>query len=138
MAVKVVYDATRGLVQENDTTGAGGFEIKDAILSEGVEGTAADPVDAGAGAGPNLSITSGISLVETVLGQAAGNVTVPNAAAANIGQIKVIVYKKENDPGDSLTVKGTGLGAGIALTDVGDVLMLMWTGDAWNVVGQTT
>jgi|13_taG_2_1085334.scaffolds.fasta_scaffold47545_2 hypothetical protein len=137
MAVKVVYDATRGLVQENDTTGAGGFVIKDTIISEGVEGTAADPVAAAADPGPALSISSGISLVKTTLDAAAGVVSVPDADASNIGQIKTVVYKTENAPGDSLTVKGTGLGAGIQLADVGDVLMLMWTGTAWNIVGQT-
>lgn len=138
MAVKVVYDATRGLVQENDTTGAGGFVIKDAILSEGVEGTAANPIEAGAGpAGTALSITHGISLVETTVGQGAGVVTVPNADPANIGQIKTVVYKTEAAGGDSLTVKGTGFSSA-TLSAAGDVLVLMWTGTAWNIVGQTS
>ena len=136
MAVKVVYDATRGLVQENDTTGVGGFEMKDAILSEGVEGKDA-AVDGAGGAGPNLSLTLGVSLVDSAI--AAANVTVPDAAAANIGQIKTVIYSEDSDGnGGAVTVKGTGLGGGIELADVGDVLMLMWNGAAWNVVGQTS
>tara|TARA_B000000557_G_C20759731_1_gene436831 strand:- start:289 stop:702 length:414 start_codon:yes stop_codon:yes gene_type:complete len=137
MAVKVVYDATRGLVQENDTTGAGGFVIKDAILSEGVEG-ATQAVDGAANPGPNLSVTSGISLVDSAI--AASFVTVPDAPAANIGQIKTIIYSEDSDTnGGSVKVLGTGLAAGgVELADVGDVLMLIWTGAAWNIVGQTS
>ena len=138
MAVKVVYDATRGLVQENDSTGAGGFVIKDTILSEGVEGAA--PAIAGAGSpGPDLSVTLGVSLVDSAI--AGSFVTVPNAPATNIGQIKTVIYS-ENSSGGAASVKvlGTGLPApnGIELSTVGDVLMLMWNGSAWNVVGQTS
>lgn len=135
MAVKVVYDATRGLVQENDTTGAGGFEIKDAILSEGVEG-AADPI-AATDPATELSLTLGVSLVKTTAAEASGIVSVPNAEASNVGQIKTVIYKAENAAGDTLTVSANGLGAGVTLNDVGDVLMLMWNGSAWNIVGQT-
>jgi len=137
MAVKVVYDATRGLVQENDTTGAGGFEIKDAILSEGVEG-AEGAVDGAATPGPNLSVTLGVSLVDSAI--AASFVTVPNAPASNIGQIKTVIYSEDSEgSGGSVRVLGTGLPApnGVELADVGDVLMLMWNGSAWNIVGQT-
>lgn len=135
MAVKVVYDATRGLVQENDITGVGGFEIKDTILSEGVEGSVA-AVDGAATPGPDLSVTLGVSLVDSAI--AASFVTVPDAPAANIGQIKTVIYSEDSDGGaGSVTVLGTGLGAGVVLADVGDVLMLMWNGSAWNIVGQT-
>lgn len=137
MAVKVVYDATRGLVQENDSTGAGGFVIKDTILSEGVEG-ATQAVDGAASPGPNLSVTLGVSLVDSAI--AASFVTVPDAPAANIGQIKTVIYSEDSDTnGGNVKVLGTGLpGAGVELADVGDVLMLIWTGTAWNIVGQTS
>ena len=87
MAVKVVYDSTRGLVQENDATGAGGFEIKDAFLDQGVEGTVAAPIVAVNGG--TAITTSGVTLVKTN----ANNdlVTVADAAAANIGQMKTII-----------------------------------------------
>lgn len=136
MAVKVVYDATRGLVQENDTTGAGGFEIKDAILSEGVEG-AEGAIDGAANPGPNLSLTLGVSLVDSAI--AASFVTVPDAPATNIGQIKTVIYSEDSEgSGGNVKVLGTGLPAGgVELADVGDVLMLMWNGSAWNIVGQT-
>ena len=135
MAVKVVYDATRGLVQENDPTGAGGFEIKDAFLDQGVEGTAANPVVA-TNAGKAIS-TSGVTLVQTN----ANNdlVTLADGPAnANIGQMKTIIYLKSgtNTNTDDLKVNANG-GLITTLLDVGDVALLMWNGSDWLLVGQS-
>jgi len=132
MAVKVVYDSTRGLVQENDTTGAGGFEIKDAFLDQGVEGTVAAPIVAVNGG--TAIATSGVTLVKTN----ANNdlVTVADAAAANIGQMKTIIYFSAADVTDDLKVNANGQLL-TTLLDQGDVALLMWNGTDWLLVGQS-
>ena len=132
MAVKVVYDSTRGLVQENDATGAGGFEIKDAFLDQGVEGTVAAPIVAVNGG--TAITTSGVTLVKTN----ANNdlVTVADAAAANIGQMKTIIYFSAADVTDDLKVNANGQLL-TTLLDQGDVALLMWNGTDWLLVGQS-
>ena len=133
MAVKVVYDSTRGLVQENDATGAGGFEIKDAFLDQGVEGTVAAPIVAVNGG--TAITTSGVTLVKTN----ANNdlVTVADAAAANIGQMKTIIYLVgAGDAAHDLKVNANGQLL-TTLEDQGDVALLMWNGTDWLLVGQS-
>lgn len=133
MAVKVVYDSTRGLVQENDATGAGGFEIKDAFLDQGVEGTVAAPIVAVNGG--TAITTSGVTLVKTN----ANNdlVTVADADAANIGQMKTIIYLVgAGDAAHDLKVNANGQLL-TTLLDQGDVALLMWNGTDWLLVGQS-
>tara|TARA_A200000159_G_scaffold159253_1_gene177645 strand:+ start:279 stop:680 length:402 start_codon:yes stop_codon:yes gene_type:complete len=133
MAVKVVYDSTRGLVQENDATGAGGFEIKDAFLDQGVEGTVAAPIVAVNGG--TAITTSGVTLVKTN----ANNdlVTVADADAANIGQMKTIIYLVgAGDAAHDLKVNANGQLL-TTLEDQGDVALLMWNGTDWLLVGQS-
>lgn len=133
MAVKVVYDATRGLVQENDTTGAGGFEIKDAFLDQGVEGTVAAPIVAVNG-GTAIS-TSGVTLVKTNANN--DKVTLADATAANIGQMKTVIYLgADGVDTDDLIIDANG--ATVAtLGDKGDVALLIWNGEDWLLVGQS-
>lgn len=130
MAVKVVYDSKRGLVQENDATGAGGFEIKDAFLSQGVEGpSAAAPV-----AGDALELASaGVSVVTTGAGQS--HVSVPDPDAGNVGQMKTVILK--TDGGGDCLVKANGGNTLATLDDAGDVAVLIWDGADWRLVLQT-
>lgn len=129
MAVKVVYDATRGLVQENDTTGAGGFEIQDAFISQGSE-----DVNANANAALALLSPKGISVV-TVTG-AADAVRLQNGTV--VGQQKIIIsaaasdadLEIQNAAGDALVADGAGF-------DAGDVALLMWNGTAWQVIASS-
>lgn len=133
MAVKLTYDATKGLVQKEDPTGAGGFELTGAFISEGVEGADA-PVAAAAAADANKDLaTQGVSLVSTTA--AADKVNVPDPAAENIGQTKTVIYKSAANAADTLVVHANG-GAIATLADAGDLVMLMWDGSDWRVVGQ--
>ena len=133
MAVKVVYDATRGLVQENDSTGAGGFEIKDAFLDQGVEGTVAAPIVA-TNAGKAIS-TSGVTLVKTNAND--DKVTLADAADANIGQMKTVIYfAAQNNNAHNLLIDANGTTVA-TLGDKGDVALLIWNGADWLLVGQS-
>ena len=133
MAVKVVYDATRGLVQENDPTGAGGFEIKDAFLDQGVEGAANAPIPATQGG--KAITTSGVTLVSTTANDDV--VTVANPTATNIGQMKTVIYIKANNNAHNLLIKDSGANTIATLQDKGDVALLMWSGANWLLVGQS-
>lgn len=129
MAVKVVYDATRGLVQENDITGVGGFEIKDAFISQGSE-------DVNADADPALALLSpkGVSVV-TVIG-AADAVRLQNGTV--VGQQKIIISAAASDADLEIQNAAGGVlvadGAGF---DAGDVALLMWNGTAWQVIASS-
>ena len=128
MAVKVVYDSTRGLVQENDSTGAGGFEIKDAFISQGSESVNA----AAAGADALLS-PKGVSIITS----AAGNDHVRLQDGTSVGQQKIIVHEAG---GQNLSVEnsaGTDLIAAADTFNTGDVALLMWNGSAWLVVASS-
>ena len=134
MAVKVVYDSTRGLVQENDTTGAGGFEIKDAFLDQGVEGTVANPVVAVNGG--KAITTSGVTLVKTNANN--DNVTIADGPAnANIGHMKTVIYiEGAGAANHDLKIDANG-NTVATLQDQGDVALLMWNGADWLLVGQS-
>ena len=126
MAVKVVYDATRGLVQENDPTGAGGFDIKDTFLDQGTETVAA----------PGNAISPrGTSVVTT----SADNDAVTLADGTAVGQIKIVVYKEalSGTTTDNLVVTVAN-GNNVTLADEGDVAMLVWSGAKWLTVGQSS
>lgn len=134
MAVKVVYDSTRGLVQENDATGAGGFEIKDAFLDQGVEGTVANPVVAVNGG--KAITTSGVTLVKTNANN--DKVTIADGPAnANIGQMKTVIYiEGAGAANHDLKIDANG-NTVATLQDQGDVALLMWNGADWLLVGQS-
>ncbi len=136
MAVKVVYDATRGLVQENDTTGAGGFEIKDAFISQGSEGTQQAPIEAAAVAADQNILARGVSLVKAV---AAGGLTeVELQDGTSVGQQKIIISAAASDA--ALEVKSEAGADIIAAADTfnaGDVALCIWTGTAWQVVASS-
>jgi len=131
MAVKVVYDATRGLVQENDTTGVGGFEIKDAFISQGTEN-----VNAAAAAATADIVARGVSIVTTV---AAGGLTeVELQDGTSVGQQKIIISAAASDA--ALEVKSEAAADIIAAGDTfnaGDVALCIWTGTAWQVVASS-
>ena len=128
MAVKVVYDATRGLVQENDATGVGGFQIKDVSLTEGSETVAATQAGAAASA---LGVTLGTTT-------AAGDILLI-AAGSSVGQQKTVIYKTENAVGDSLVLKNAAGDVTFAtLDEQGDVAVLVWDGAIWRVVNLAT
>ena len=128
MAVKVVYDATRGLVQENDTTGVGGFQIKDVSLTEGSETVAATQAGAAASA---LGVTLGTTT-------AAGDILLI-AAGSSVGQQKTVIYKTEAAVGDSLVLKNAAGDVTFAtLDEQGDVAVLVWDGAIWRVVNLAT
>lgn len=139
MAVKVVYDATRGLVQENDATGVGGFQIKDVSLTEG-----SDTFDAVAGVNVAAAAAlpaTGVSLV--TIGAGADN-TLKFCKLANgsaVGQQKTIIVVADNGTGVNLTVRNAADtdnlvadGDGLAL---GEVAVLVWDGSVWRVVNLT-
>ena len=129
MAVKVVYDATRGLVQENDTTGAGGFDIQDAFISQGSE-----DVNAAAAGGDALLSPKGVSVVTS----AGGADHVRLQAGTVVGQQKIIVHVAG---GQALSVEDpTGNADLIEPVDTfntGDVALLMWNGTAWQVIASS-
>lgn len=131
MAVKVVYDATRGLVQENDTTGVGGFDIKDAFISQGTE-----DVNAAAAAADADIVARGVSIVTTV---AAGGLTeVELQDGTSVGQQKIIISAAASDA--ALEVKSEAAAEIIAAADTfnaGDVALCIWTGTAWQVVASS-
>jgi hypothetical protein len=132
MAVKVVYDATRGLVQENDPTGAGGFDIKDTFLDQGTElNILAETAPA---AIPALQ-PFGVSVVNT--GVSGDSVTLADGTA--VGQIKIVVYKEalSGTTTDDLVVTVAN-GNDVTLADEGDVAMLVWSGAKWLTVGQSS
>ena len=128
MAVKVVYDATRGLVQENDATGVGGFQIKDVSLTEGSETVAATQAGAVASAfGVTLGTTTG-----------AGD-SLLIADGSSVGQQKTVIYKTEGAAGDSLVLKDSaGITTFATLDEQGDVAVLVWDGTVWRVVNLAT
>lgn len=135
MAVKVVYDAIRGLVQENDATGAGGFEIKDAFISQGSEGTQQAPIEAAAQAANQDILARGVSLVKAVA--AGGLVEVELQDGTAVGQQKIII-SHSTSTGD-LVVKDE-LGNTVIATgniSAGDVALCIWTGTAWKLAGNS-
>lgn len=140
MAVKVVYDSTRGLVQENDATGVGGFQIKDVSITEGSD-TFDAVVQGGVGAAAALPAT-GVSLVTLGVGNAATKKFCKLANGTVIGQQKTIVVLANNGQDVHLTVRNAADGGDIigdaAELDLGDVAVLVWSGAAWLVVNQTT
>ena len=131
MAVKVVYDATRGLVQENDTTGVGGFQIKDVSFTEG-----SDTANATA-AGVDIPAV-GVTLATTTGGaDANGKVKIANGTV--IGQQKTVIYLAEAaGGGDNLLIRTAGDGALTTLDEAGDVAVFIWSGAAWLLVNQAT
>ena len=137
MAVKVVYDSTRGLVQENDATGVGGFQIKDVSLTEGSEEKEA----AAAGADAILTAT-GVSLVDVT----GDNHQVQIPKGTVIGQQKTVIVKiKQNaNAAHNLHILGVDSGdaaqvlVGDNVIGQGDVVVCVWSGAAWLVVNQTT
>lgn len=135
MAVKLVYDSTRGLVQENDPTGVGGFEMKDALISEGVEGTVAQPIVAAADGAAAVEIAAkGVTLVSVTA--VSDNVTVPDPAdTTQIGLMKTIILQSVAN-GGTLVVKANGVNIGAVLDAAGEYILLMWGGADWLVVGQ--
>ena len=140
MAVKVVYDATRGLVQENDATGVGGFQIKDVSLTEGSD--TFDAVAQGDVAAAAALPATGVSLVTLGAGNAAAKKFCKLANGTVIGQQKTIVVLANNGQDVHLTVRnaaddGDIIGDGADL-DLGDVAVLVWSGATWLVVNQTT
>ena len=131
MAVKVVYDATRGLVQENDSTGAGGFDIQDAFISQGSETVNA------AAAATNADISArGVSIVTAT---AAGGLTeVELQNGTSVGQQKIIISAANSDA--ALEVKSEANADIIAAGDTfgaGDVALCIWTGTAWRVAASS-
>lgn len=135
MAVKVVYDATRGLVQENDTTGAGGFEIKDAFISQGSEGTQQAPIEAAAAAANQNILARGVSLVKAVAAGGLDEVELQNGTA--VGQQKIIISHSTSNA--DLVVKdesgSTVITAGTI--SAGDVALCIWTGTAWKLAANS-
>ena len=140
MAVKVVYDATRGLVQENDTTGVGGFQIKDVSLTEGSDTFAA--VATGDVDASTALPAVGVSLVTLGTGNAAAKKFCKLADGTVIGQQKTIIVVANNGQNVNLTVKNAGNTAAIIADgdnlNLGDVAVLVWSGSSWLVVNQTT
>mgnify|MGYP001308576096 CR=1 FL=1 len=135
MAVKVVYDATRGLVQENDTTGAGGFEIKDAFISQGSEGTQQAPIEAAAAAANQDILARGVSLVKAVAAGGLDEVELQNGTA--VGQQKIIVSHSTSNT--DLVVKDESGNTVIAsgVISAGDVALCIWTGTAWKLAANS-
>jgi|11_taG_2_1085331.scaffolds.fasta_scaffold05966_7 hypothetical protein len=130
MAVKVVYDATRGLVQENDSTGVGGFQIKDVSLTEGT-----DTANATA-AGVDIPAV-GVTLASTTGGgDANGKVKIANGTV--IGQQKTVIYLAEAAAGDNLLIRTAADGALATLDVAGDVAVFIWSGASWLLVNQAT
>lgn len=137
MAVKVVYDATRGLVQENDATGVGGFQIKDVSLTEGSD-TFNAVAAAAIGAAAALPAT-GVSLV-TLAANDAKVCKLENGSA--VGQQKTIIVVADNAQGTNLTVKNAAANVDLVADGdslaLGEVAVLVWDGSVWRVVNLTT
>ena len=140
MAVKVVYDATRGLVQENDSTGVGGFQIKDVSLTEGTDSFNA--VIQGGVAAANALPAVGVSLVTIGEGNANTKKFCKLANGTVVGQQKTIIVVANNGQAVNLTVRNAGDTADIigngAGFDLNDVAVLVWSGSSWLVINQTT
>jgi len=140
MAVKVVYDSTRGLVQENDATGVGGFQIKDVSLTEGSD-TFDAVIQGGVGAAAALPAT-GVSLVTIGAGNDADKKFCKLANGTVVGQQKTIIVLANNGQAVNLTVRNAADGADLiadgAALNLGDVAVLVWSGASWLVVNQTT
>ena len=130
MAVKVVYDSTRGLVQENDATGVGGFQIKDVSLTEGTE-------DVTTNAAGKDAKAVGVTLVTT--GGSGGDEKLKVANGTAVGQLKTVIFKAEGDGNDVLLVNNAANNATFSTLDTpGDVALLVWSGTSWLLVGQST
>lgn len=136
MAVKVVYDATRGLVQENDATGVGGFQIKDVSLTEGSE-----EKEAAAAAADAILSATGVSLVDVT----ADNHQVQIPKGTVVGQQKTVIVKikVQGNQANNLHIKGVDSAdaaqvlVGDNVITHGDVVVCMWDGNDWRVVNQT-
>ena len=139
MAVKVVYDATRGLVQENDASGVGGFQIKDVSLTEGTDSF--DAVAQGGVAGAAALPAVGVSLVTSAVGNDALLTFCKVADGTVIGQQKTIIHLSDNGQGNDLVVRNAGDTADVVADGsfgVGDVVVLIWSGATWLKVNETT
>lgn len=140
MAVKVVYDATRGLVQENDATGVGGFQIKDVSLTEGSD-TFDAVAQAAVGAAAALPAT-GVSLVTIGAGADATKKFCKLANGSAVGQQKTIIVVANNGQAVNLTVRNTADAADLVADgdglSLGEVAVLVWDGSVWRVVNLTT
>jgi hypothetical protein len=139
MAVKVVYDATRGLVQENDATGVGGFQIKDVSLTEGSD--TFNAVATGAVGAAEALPATGVSLVTLAAGNDGNLKFCKLADGSAVGQQKTIIVVDDNAQGVNLTVKNEDNNATLVADGdslaVGDVVVLVWDGNVWRVVNQT-
>ena len=138
MAVKVVYDATRGLVQENDTTGVGGFQIKDVSFTEGTD-TFNAVVQAGVAAAAALPAV-GVSLITSAVGNNALLTFCKVADGTVTGQQKTIIHLSDNAQGNNLVVRDSGDAADIVAAGtfgVGDVVVLIWSGTKWLKINET-
>ncbi len=81
--------------------------------------------------------TTGVSLVKTTANN--DGVTIADAAATNIGQMKTVIYvSADNQATDNLLVKNAAAQTLATLGDAGDVALLMWSGASWLVVGQSS
>ena len=129
---KVTVDDSKGLVQSSGS----GFEVSSAMVASdtlAVAGAATLSaalicgVDTRAEAGA-VSLTSVVTLVTTTSARAI------TLAAGTAGQIKIIMMTV--DGGDATLTPGGGiLGGGTTITfgDVGDVVVLVYSGAKWAV-----
>jgi len=78
-----------------------------------------------------ISVATAVTLLQT-----AGSNATTLADGTVQGQIKIII--NDADGGSSVMTPADRLGyASIAFTDDGDTVMLMWTGTAWAIIGQS-
>ena len=131
MAIKtgqVTLDGLKYNLDDRDRVAARAVEESVVALSAGlVLGTETKSTDADA-----LSTTIPISILDHD-----GDEAVTLANGSTVGQVKIVISSTNNTV--TLTPATTsGAYSTIATTNIGEVYMLVWTSDGWNVVSRAS